>query len=75
MSVDQLGNYTLIGIPLLLGIILIIDVYLYAKGGTEATLSAKIVKRSYTLPFLPFMVGFIIGLFCGHLFWQMPGIL
>ena len=72
MNVDKLGDLTLVAIPVLVAAILLIDVYLFSKGGTKATLSAKIATRCYKMPFLPFIVGLLIGILCGHLFWQMP---
>jgi hypothetical protein len=74
MDVDKLGDYILISIPVIFVIILILDFYLYAKGGTEATLSAKIAKKAYELPLLPLLLGLVFGLLGGHLFWQMPNI-
>ena len=74
MDVDKLGDYILYSIPILFGVIIALDIYLYAKGGTKATLSAKLAKKAYELPLLPLMVGLIVGLLLGHLFWQMPNI-
>jgi len=62
---------TFLAIPLILVIILIYDVYAIYVGGTEASISSLIIKSSYKMPFLVFCIGFINGVFVGHLFWRM----
>ena len=62
---------TLVLIPVIILAILIFDVYAIAEGGTEASISALIINLSYKFPLLTFMIGFLSGLLCGHLFWRM----
>jgi hypothetical protein len=48
-------------------IVAIFDVYVMAKGGTEASISHLLITVSYKYPFVPFL----FGVLCGHLFWRM----
>ena len=43
------------------------DVYIFWRGGTEATISWTIFEWSHKYPMIPFAVGVL----CGHFFWQM----
>ena len=58
-------------IPLLIVLILIYDVYAILQGGTEASISALLIKASYEMPFMVYIVGFGNGVLAGHLFWRM----
>jgi hypothetical protein len=62
---------TFIGIPLIIVLILIYDVIAIVNGGTEASISSLIIKASYEMPFMTFMIGNFIGILEGHLFWRM----
>lgn len=62
---------TFIGIPLIIVIILIYDVYAIKVGGTEASISSLIIASSYEMPFMVFCIGFFLGVLAGHLFWRM----
>ena len=62
---------TFIGIPFLIVLILVYDVYAIYVGGTEASISSLIIKSSYEMPFMVFCIGFFLGVLCGHLFWRM----
>lgn len=46
------------------------DVYIYVRGGTEATISWTIFEWSHKYPVFSFAMGFVMG----HLFWQMKGL-
>ena len=48
-------------------LVIAFDVYVYTRGGTDATVSWAIFSVSYRHPMIPFSVGVL----CGHLFWQM----
>jgi hypothetical protein len=55
-------------------IVTVVDVWLYRRGGTRETISWLVWSWSLNNPILPFMVGFLLGVLCGHLFAQMqPG--
>ena len=43
------------------------DVYVFIRGGTEATISWMIFEAAHKYPMIPFAVGIL----CGHFFWQM----
>ena len=43
------------------------DVYVYVRGGTDATISWTIFEAAHKFPMIPFFVGVL----CGHFFWQM----
>lgn len=58
-------------IPLVITIILIFDVYAIMVGGTEASISSLIIKSSYEMPFMVFLIGNALGILEGHLFWRM----
>lgn len=63
---------TFLIIPLLIGAILVYDVFAMINGdGSEASISSLIIKTSYDYPFFTFMIGFSIGVLVGHLFWRM----
>jgi hypothetical protein len=62
---------TFVIIPLLIFAILAYDVYAIYAGGTEASISALLIKSSYEMPFMVFSIGFFIGVLSGHLFWRM----
>ena len=50
-----------------IAIIIGFDVFVWVKGGTEATVSWTVFEWSYDYPILPFFMGFVMG----HFFWQM----
>lgn len=58
-------------IPGLTALILLYDVYAIMEGGTEASISALLIKASYEMPFMVFCIGFFNGVLVGHLFWRM----
>lgn len=58
-------------IPFLVVAILGYDVYAILKGGTEASISALLIKASYEMPFMVYMIGFGNGVLAGHLFWRL----
>ena len=43
------------------------DVFVLVDGGTESSISYRIITWSYEFPAMTFAVGFIMG----HLFWRM----
>lgn len=47
--------------------VLAVDVWLLAKGGTEATISHWMIVSSYQYPLIPFFWGFLMG----HFFWRL----
>lgn len=47
--------------------IAVFDVWVIAKKGTQASISAYIIRASHKHPSIPFIFGFIAG----HLFWRM----
>ena len=47
------------------------DAYLFISGGTEATISWFLYEASYEKPFMVFIIGNVLGILEGHLFWQM----
>ena len=51
----------------IIAIILVYDVFVFIKAGTEGTISRVLIDWSYQLPIFPFTVGVIIG----HLFWRI----
>ena len=58
-------------IPLAVIALLIYDVYAIMVGGTEASISSLIITSSYEMPFMVFLIGFLLGVLVGHLFWRM----
>ena len=58
-------------IPALIVAILVYDVYAIAVGGSEASISALVIKSSYQMPFMVYMIGLFNGILVGHLFWRM----
>lgn len=62
---------TFVIIPLIIVAILGYDVYAIMKGGTEASISSLIIKSSYNMPFMVYMIGLFNGILVGHLFWRM----
>lgn len=68
---DTTKVVTFVIIPLLIVAILAYDVYAILIGGTEASISALLIKSSYEMPFMVFSIGFFIGILVGHLFWRL----
>lgn len=58
-------------IPALIALILIYDVWVIIAGGSEASISALIIKSSYEMPFMVYCIGLFNGILVGHLFWRM----
>lgn len=48
-------------------VIAVVDFYLIAQGGTEASISHQIIVWSYEFPAFTFLMGFTMG----HLFWKI----
>jgi hypothetical protein len=46
------------------------DIYLFHTGGHEATISWQVLTVSRKHPVVPLLVGFVVGLLGGHLFWS-----
>ena len=54
--------------------LIIYDVYLAAQGGYENTISYRCLQAARREPLLPLVVGLVLGLLLGHLFWpQIEG--
>ncbi len=68
-KVTQIVTFAVI--PLAIVLILIYDVYAIFLGGSEASISSLIIKMSYEMPFMVFIIGFLNGVLSGHLFWRM----
>jgi hypothetical protein len=60
-----------LSIPVIIIIIFIYDAIAIHYGGTEASISSYIITSSYKMPFMTFMIGNVIGILEGHLFWRM----
>jgi hypothetical protein len=50
--------------------LILYDVYLAWTGGYEATISCQTLRASRQYPVIPLLVGFVVGLLFGHLFWS-----
>lgn len=61
-------NAAAIFLGVLIVAVIIFDVYVILKGGTEASISHQIIIWSYQYPAFTFLTGFVFG----HLFWRMP---
>jgi hypothetical protein len=68
---DKTKLVTFAIIPLIIVLILAYDVYAIMVGGTEASISSLIIKSSYKMPFMTYMIGLLNGILVGHLFWRM----
>ncbi len=54
--------------------LIVYDVYLAAQGGYENTISYRCLQVARREPLLPLVVGLVLGLLLGHLFWpQIEG--
>lgn len=62
----KLGLQALTVIVIVL-LIVVVDTYLIATGGTEASISHMLIDWSYKYPTFTFLFGFTMG----HLFWRM----
>lgn len=60
--------WTRIFIGIIVGLILVYDVYIMIVGGTGTTISHELIVWAYKYPVMPFAIGFTMG----HLFWRMP---
>jgi hypothetical protein len=49
--------------------LIVYDVYLAAQGGYENTISYLCLQAARREPLLPLVVGLVLGLLLGHLFW------
>ncbi len=45
------------------------DVWLFARGGVENTISHQVLTHAQHTPILPLAIGLILGILLGHLFW------
>ncbi len=59
-------NVTAMLVISLILLLVLFDFVIYARGGSEATISRVILRWAIGWPFVPFMA----GLLCGHLFWS-----
>lgn len=73
MNYKKLTGKVMIGILALIIIVLVYDAIAIMKGGTEASISSRIILMSYNMPLIPAVIGWFIGLLMGHLFWRMKG--
>lgn len=58
---------TVIFILFMISSIIIFDFYIIADEGSQASISAYIIRWSKEYASIPFLVGFVMG----HLFWRM----
>jgi hypothetical protein len=49
------------------------DVWLYVRGGTQATISWQTYLSARNEPIIPLVLGLIVGILFGHLFWPNRG--
>lgn len=61
--------FTAIFVVVVVGGGLLVDVFLIRKGGEPNSISFRTSMWSMKYPMIPFMVGLVIGLLGGHLFW------
>lgn len=59
----NLGAIAILASVVIIGLV---DVFLFIKGGTEATISHIILVWSYNYPIFTFA----FGVLCGHFFWR-----
>jgi hypothetical protein len=60
-----------LGVVLLGALALIVyDVFLAITAGPGATISWQTLQASRQHPIIPLLVGFVVGLLFGHLFWS-----
>jgi hypothetical protein len=52
----------------LIFIIAVFDIWIIAKSGKSASISAYIIRLSHKYPSIPFLLGYLAG----HLTWRMP---
>lgn len=71
MKWSRYSLFVTLSIPLFIVAILVYDAIAVMNGGSEASISAILIKFSYEMPFMVFCTGFFIGLVSGHLFWRM----
>jgi hypothetical protein len=64
---------TFLIIPIIIGLILIYDVFAIMNGGTESSISSLIITMAYKMPFAVYCIGLFNGILVGHLFWRMKG--
>jgi hypothetical protein len=64
MQLQKLTAKFIVGI---IALIAAFDVFVYSKGGTEATISYVIMTWSYQHP----ITVFVAGVVCGHLYWRI----
>lgn len=64
---------TLLVISFAATIIVLYDCWLLARGGPGATISWHTYEASQREPIVPLLLGFLVGLLCGHLFWPNRG--
>lgn len=56
-------------IALIIGVIVLFDIYLVVKFGRKGTVSYKMMYWSYKFPIIPFAMGVV----CAHFFWSQCG--
>lgn len=61
------SKYTKLVIGLIIVLIAVWDVFVIVKGGTEASISNRLIVWSYDYPMFTFSMGLVFG----HLFWRM----
>ena len=63
----NIQKVTVMFILVIIAAIVLYDGYALIVGGTEASISFRLISWSYQHPVLPFTIGFCMG----HLFWRM----
>ena len=64
---EKIKKLTKLFVSLGIVAIAVFDVYVIAKGGTEASISHLLITWSYKYPIFPFSSGVVVG----HLFWRV----
>ena len=62
--------YTAIFMGIIMGIIILYDVYAVLNGGIESSISFLLIGWSYEYPSFTFLMGFTMG----HLFWKIRAV-
>jgi len=60
-------NETLIFMLVFVTVGLVFDFYIILKKGRSESISAHTIRLAYKYPLIPFL----LGVLCGHFFWQM----
>lgn len=56
-------------VAICLGWLIVFDVIALHREGPEATISHQLLQAAREHPVVPLVIGWAIGLLCGHLFW------